>query len=206
MKILLFVLFSTSLWAGPRVVKFETLNTSTRVEPSTANFCITTVSTRAIYQTIRNGRGLRFYSCEVDFAGTTRDGKTSLTGTRSITYRTTPVVLERRRLRNQREYLREQEDEDHMMGYVAIPSSVYSVLPNVSQASEQRRIDQDSYALIPSDQSFQSAVRTACYVAMLESLDAPCSPADLARMRMDVEQKIRELNPRQDQVIHTEGE
>lgn len=191
--------------AGPRVIKFETLSTSTSIEPQTANFCITTVATSALYQTIRNGRGLRHYSCEVGFEGATRDGQKAITGTRTITYRTAPVVLERRRLRDQREYLRELEDDEHMMGYVAIPASVYQVLPNVSQAREQRQLDREAYALIPSDQSFRNAVRTACYVAMLESLDAPCSPADLARMRIDVEQKIRELNPRQDQVIDTEA-
>lgn len=205
--LLLFLVFSSTAFAArEKVIKFETLSESTSLSRPNESYCITRVAPTAVYQTIRNARGLRQYICEVGFEAQSRNDRSPLQGVRTITYRTTPVILERNHLRPQGDYLRELEDSEHMMGYVAIPNSVYGMLPNVSRRDEEARIARDAYALIPSDQAFGTAVKTACYVAMLETLSMPCSSADLDQIRADVERKLRDLNTNQTQVIYTTQE
>lgn len=178
--------------SNQQVIKFETIGTHNNGAP--AGFCVRSVSERAFYESIQNNRGLRQYECQVPFVGTDRTTGQDFTGSRVISYRAVPVITERRELRRQEEYLRELEDSDQMMGYVAIPNSVYRALPNVSREREERRLEAQAYALIPSDGSFQAAIRTACYVALLEAMDNSCSPTDLNEIRASIERKIESLN------------
>ena len=205
--IILTLFISSSAFAlKQKVVQFETTSPSTELEKPGQAFCITNVSPTALYQTISNARGLRNFICDVNFEGLSIHDHTSIRGTRTINYRTTPVVLDRNRLKPQSDYLRDLEDNEHMVGFVAIPNSVYKLMPNVSRRSEAESIARDSYALIPSDQNFGIAVRTACYVAMLETLTRPCTGTDLDLIRADVERKIHDLNSNQTQVIYTTQE
>jgi hypothetical protein len=175
-----------------QVIKFETIGARNTGSP--AGFCVKSVSESAFYESIQNNRGLRQYECQVPFVGTDRANNRDFNGSRVMSYRAVPVITERRELRRQEDYLRELEDSDQMMGYVAIPNSVYRALPNVSREREERRLEAQAYALIPSDGSFQAAIRAACYIALLEALDNACSPEDLNEIRASIERKIESLN------------
>lgn len=180
---------------GP-VIKFETIGASNALPAGApANFCVKTVADTAIYESIHNDRGLRQYECQVGFTGQPRAGGAAFRGTRVLSYRAVTVVVERRQLRRQEEYFRSLEDDENMMGFVAIPDSVYRALPSVSRDREERRIEAATHALIPTDGSFQAATRSACYVALLETLDNACSPADLTLVRADIERRLEALNP-----------